>query len=399
MMQNYPHTLSDKPSFNGRRIVVDASGFYCSAGSSVAELLQGWQTRTLPAPKALPFPSDWIPHTSAYLLDEPDLRSQIYDRKALRTMDKQAQNAMAAALVCVKALGAFTDTSRVGLYMAIPTVDEPLIGWSMLDELGRQAADLSEVLRSFVDNTPPMTSLMLINSTSCSHIASQFGLTGTTGVFSPWADSGLTAVIEAAWSIAEDESDSALVGASAPTVNPFLYLNYETQGLLHDALPIPGEGAAFIALRGDGSSSHGACLSGYARCFEPNPEAAGIARKRCMAEALANAGISADDIGWILPDPYCGRSGISQERAAVMELFGQSAPLHLWHDICGYLGAAQPVFDIAMATAALNEGWRVVADPLKKPSFEKQAFPLRHVLINASGCRGQFVSLVVSRYE
>lgn len=404
-MQSRTETTSVPPTANGNafnraRIIIEACGLYCAAGSTVAELLECWHAGGTP-PQKLPFPSDWLPHSAAFQIDEPDLRSQIYDRKAVRTMDKQALSAMAAAFACVKSLNGFADPNKVGLYMGIPMVDEPLPGWETLNELGGKAADLSDILHSIMNNTPPMTGLMLINSTACSHIASQFCITGTTGVFSPWADAGLAAVIEAAWSIAEGDNDSALVGASAPTVNPFLYLNYETQGLLQPEfdLPVPGEGAAFVALRAaDSDSPVGACLSGYARSFEPNPAAAQVARQRCMEEALACAGVPAEEIGWILFDPYCGRAGVSAERAAIAGLFGESAPLYAWHDVCGYLGAAQPVLDIAIAAAALSEGWRVVADPLEQ-CFDLQKLPLRHVLINASGCRGQFVSLVMSRYE
>jgi len=385
-------------AFRAAKVAVEASGLHCAAGSTVAELLAAWAAGGKP-PARLPFASDWLPGATAYLLDEPNLRSQLYDRKAVRTLDKQALNALAAALACAKPLAGFADPARVGLYMGMPMVEEPVPSWETLGALGRVGADLAAIQHSILGDTPPLTSLMILNSTAASHIASQFGVTGTTGVFSPWADAGLEALIEAAWSIAEGDNDRALAGASAPTVTPFLYFNYETQGLLDTGagLPVPGEGAAFVALRpADGGPA--ACLAGYARGFEPDPQAAQAARRRCMEAALASAGVAAADIGWILFDPLCGRAGVAAERAAIAELFGADAPLCGWHEVCGYLGPAQPVFDVAAAAAALLEGWRVVENP-KGQGLERQDVAPRHVLINASGCRGQFVSLVMSRHE
>jgi|GEM_PF-2082547 len=400
---NDPLQAADAASaFRKARVAVASAGLYTVAGRTVSDLLASWQSGAS-LKSRLPFPGGWLPHQEAYLVEEPDLRSQLYDRKAVRTMEKQALNAMAASIACVNTDTRFADPDRVGLYMGMPTVEEPLPSWQTLDNLNNEATGLPGLLRGIMESTPPMSGLVMLNSTACSHIASQFGITGTSRVFSPWADSGLEAAIEAAWSIVEGENDTVLVGAVAPTINPFLYLNYETQGLLGfgKALPMPGEGAAFVLLQAGGngqSPDSPVYLSGYARLFEPDAEAAVSAPRRCMEEALKHAGLTPDDIGWILFDPHCGRSGPAAEHEAVECVFGSHAPVFSWHSLCGYLGPAQPVLNIATAAEALREAWRIVADTADG-HFTQQHFPLRHVLINASGCRGQFVSLVVSRYD
>jgi 3-oxoacyl-[acyl-carrier-protein] synthase II len=286
--------------------------------------------------------------------------------------------------------------------MGMPTVEEPVPSWDALAELGADPSDRAAMLRTFLTSTPPMTGLLLLNSTACSHIASQSGATGATGVFSPWADAGMQALIEAAWSISEGDNDRALVGGSAPTLNPFLYMHYETQGLLElgDELPLPGEGAAFVALRvADADTPADAvCLTGYGRLFESDPSRAAAARRRCMEEALECAGVAPNEVDWVLFDPHCGRAGTSAELSALESLFDGLPPLGAWHSACGHLGPAQPVLNVAAAAEALRGGFRIVCDGAGH-WMGRESLPLRHVLVNASGFEGQFVSLLVSRHE
>jgi 3-oxoacyl-(acyl-carrier-protein) synthase len=117
-----------------------------------------------------------------------------------------------------------------------------------------------------------------------------------------------------------------------------------------------------------------------------------------MAEALERAGIAPADIDWILFDPHCGRCGTVAELAALNGLFGGLPVLGAWHRVCGHLGPAQPVFNLAVAEAALREGWRIATD-VEGRFIERQSVPVRHILINASGFRGQFASLVISRHD
>jgi 3-oxoacyl-[acyl-carrier-protein] synthase II len=386
--------------FRAQPVEVEASGLYSAAGATVGELLARQQSGAAPA--ALPFASDWLPHGEAFLAEEPDLRASLYDRKAVRTMDKQARLALAAAVACGKGMAAFADPNRVGLFMGMPTVEEPVPSWEALAELGPDPSDRSAMLNTFLTSTPPMTGLLLLNSTACSHVASQFGTTGTTGVFSPWADAGVEALVEAAWSIAEGDNDRALAGGAAPTLNPFLYLHYESHGLLglDEVPPMPGEGAAFVALRASGpdTPAEAACLTGYGRLFEPDPGQAAAARLRCMEEALTRAGIGVGEVDWVLFDPHCGRAGTAAELSALDALFDGLPPLGAWHGVCGHLGPAQPVLNAAVAAEALRAGFRVVTDGAGR-CLGRESAPIRHVLINASGLAGQFTSLVMSRYE
>jgi 3-oxoacyl-(acyl-carrier-protein) synthase len=388
-------------TFRARPVVIEATGLYSTAGSTVAELIAA-QERGEAVTTRLPFAGDWLPHSEAFLINEPDLRASLYDRKAVRTMDKQARTAMAAALACGRSLEPFAEPGRVGLFLGMPTVEEPVPSWEALNELGPNPTDRSAMLQTFLNSTPPMTGLLLLNSTAGSHVASQFGITGTTGVFSPWSDAGAEAVIEAAWSIVEGDNDRALAGGAAPTVNPFLYMHYEAQNLMAKGrdLALPGEGAAFVALRSQSpdTPAEAACLTGYGRIFEPDPAQAAAARQRGMEEALGRAGITPADIDWVLFDPHCGQCGLAAESAALAGLFGGLPVLGAWHRVCGHLGPAQPVLNLAMAEAALREGWRIATDAEGR-FIERQSVPVRHVLINASGFRGQFVSLVISRHD
>jgi 3-oxoacyl-(acyl-carrier-protein) synthase len=388
-------------AFRARPVIVEASGLYSTAGTTVAELIEA-QLRRETFATGLPFDCDWLPHGEACLVDEPNLRSSLYDRKAVRTMDKQARTTLAAALACGRAIEPYAEPARTGLFLGMPTVEEPVPSWEALAELGPDPDDRSAMLHTFLTSTPPMTGLLLLNSTAGSHVASQFGITGTTGVFSPWADAGAEAVIEAAWSIAEGDNDRALAGGAAPNINPFLYLHFEAQGLLAEGfrLPVPGEGAAFVALAAASADTgmESACLTGYGRSFEPDPAGAVDARQACMQDALERAGIGPADVDWVLFDPLCGRSGAGAEAAALAGLFGRQPVLGAWHRSTGHLGPAQPLLQLAVAAVALREGWRIATD-IEGRLIERQSAPVRHILINASGFRGQFVSLVVSRYE
>ncbi|WP_460842513.1 beta-ketoacyl synthase N-terminal-like domain-containing protein [Noviherbaspirillum agri] len=369
-----------------RTVYIEDGGACCAAGERIEAI---WRhlasgTRVL---SDLPCPAfaGW-PWPRVFTMEEPSAAELDVDRKLLRTMEKQAKLALRGAGLALRdsALFGVYEKSRIGLYLGTPTVDEPVPTWSSLEALheGGQEASLSEV---FLRETPPFTGLSQLNSSACAHIAGTFGMTGAMGAYSPFADAGLQAVIEAALSITSGENDVALAGGVSPKINPMLVLQYDHFGWTADEERIPGEGAAFILLDGSGRGKRRIRLSGYARGFSTG----GQGQRGVLQRAFDMAGISAGDLGWILTCDG-GDHGVLQSLYG-----GASLPLGGCQDATGALGPAQPILNLLLAQHGMRENKRLLRGQSGSPHSEQDAC-INHALITAVGPEGQYVAVILS---
>jgi 3-oxoacyl-(acyl-carrier-protein) synthase len=380
-------------------VFVEASGLYCAAGDSAAgvadALVQGRQNRA-----ALPFPGDWLPCNSAYIVADPDAATLGIDRKALRTMEKQSRLALHGAMLAANGSLGSADPSRVGLFVGLPTIEEEVPAWSALEEIHRSKNKRlpQELLMAA---TPKFSGLVLLNSTACAHISGQLGISGAMGAFSQFADAGAQSLIEGALSIVEGENDVVLAGGVSPKINPFLFLQYEHLGALDGDGLVPGEATAFVRLSNApaASAQTPVRIAGFGRSFAVEAKRRLDARIRAMTRALDSAGIAPADVDWIMFDRVSGGGGSRGELEALESLFERDAsalPLCTSNPATGFTGPADPVLGVALALEGLRQGYRLRVDAERRVA-EREAADVKHVLINASGFHGQFVSLVLAR--
>ena len=350
-------------------VYIDGGAASCAAGADIAAIWNAMAGgRQLRSPLPCPAFEGW-PWPEVFLVEEPDAAALQVDRKLLRTMEKQSRLMLfgAAQALAAHPLPADADRSRAGLYLGLPTVDEavpPMTVLETMHEEGRTVLD-SELLHREV---PAFFGLSTLNSNACAHISGTFGLCGSMGAYSPYADAGLQAVIDAALSVANGENTCALAGAVSPKINPPLLLQYEHNGWLADARRVPGEGVAFAMLSG-AAAADSVRIAGYARGFILGPGQAAATRARVQQRALAMAGIGADQVDWWLPDGAA--------------------------DVTGDLGPAGPVLDLLLAVHAIRHRKRLRFVAHGQPQAEEAGL-VRHVLVGAQGPEGQYAAVVVS---
>ncbi len=374
-------------------VYIDGGAAICAAGGDVASIWSAMAAgqRTL---SALPCPAfDTWPWPEVFLVDEPGAAELKVDRKLLRTMEKQAKllllGATQAQAACPIAEGA--DMSRVGLYLGLPTVDEAVPPWPLLEAM-HEAGTVrfeSEMLHREV---PAFFGLSTLNSNACAHISGTFGMAGSMGAYSPGADAGLAAVIEGALSICNGENSEALAGACSAKINPLLMLQYEHMGWLAEPARIPGEGAAFLTLGRNSRAALPVRLAGFARGFIADAAQEQRVVTSVLESALAMAGITTHDLDWVLPGAAC------DAEMAVIEALAQGTPLAraCSAQVCGSMGPAAPVLNVLLAAQAIRSGKRLrySAPGAAQP---EEAAAIRHVLVSARGPEGQYLAIVVSK--
>lgn len=379
------------------KVFIEPGGLVSAAATGVDSLWSALISDTLPA-TPLPCPAyDTWPWPQVYCAPEPGAAELGVDRKILRTMEKQAKMILQAACLTVDASPSLQNKqinpARRGLYLALPTVDEAVPPWSLLETLQQESASPAQPTELdsavfLLREIPAFFGLSTLNSNACAHISARFGFMGAMAAYSPFADASFQALIDAVESIRNGENLQALVGAVSPKINPQLLVQYSHWGW--DKLParIPAEAAAFAVV---GSQPQLASLSGYARGFVVDPADAAEQRATLLQQALSQAGISLDELDWFI----AGEDG-SSERAA-LQLAGVSAkvPFLFSEAFLGYTGAAAPLVNINLALSGLLKESRLSGD--SQQGLQLVPGAARHIALSAAGPEGQYLIVIISR--
>ncbi len=105
------------------------------------------------------------------------------------------------------------------------------------------------IAATLLRKTRPLAGLALLNTTACSHLATQLQITGPNAAFSPHADAGAAALTEAYFNVLEGNCARALCGAGSQKITPLYFLAYESLLKKFAATPwFPTESAAFIGI-------------------------------------------------------------------------------------------------------------------------------------------------------
>ena len=274
-----------------------------------------------------------------------------------------------------------------------------------------------------------------IINTTAGLIAIRYGLNGPCyGIVTACA-SGADAIGHAYYAVREGRADAMLVGGAESVMTELAVQGFHQMGALSESadplrasIPfdkdrqgfVMGEGAAFLLLESEASVQKrgGKPLGqivGYAQTCDAHhitaPQPEGRQAARAMAEAIRDAGIAKEEIGYINAHGTSTPLNDSGESAAIETCFGEYAKKLLvssTKSMTGHMLGAAGAFEAVISLLALNEG---VAPPtigleeeapecrLNYVKGKAQPLKSKYALSNSFGFGGHNSCLVLKRGE
>jgi 3-oxoacyl-[acyl-carrier-protein] synthase II len=272
-----------------------------------------------------------------------------------------------------------------------------------------------------------------IINTTAGLISIRYGLTGPCyGIVTACA-SGADAIGHAYYAVREGRADAMLVGGAESVMNELAVQGFHQMGALTESADLSrasipfdrersgfviGEGAAFLLLESEQSvKKRGATpigiLAGYAQTCDAHhitaPQPEGKQAARAMAEAMRDAGISKEQVGYINAHGTSTPLNDATESAAIEACFGEYAQKLLvssTKSMTGHMLGAAGAFEAVLSLLALNEGIAPPtigldeADEVCRLNYVKgKAQPLKsdYALSNSFGFGGHNSCLVLKR--
>ena len=272
-----------------------------------------------------------------------------------------------------------------------------------------------------------------IINTTAGLISIRYGLTGPCyGIVTACA-SGADAIGLAYYAVREGRADAMLVGGAESVMNELAVQGFHQMGALTESADLSrasipfdrersgfvmGEGAAFLLLESEQSvKKRGVTpigtLAGYAQTCDAHhitaPQPEGKQAARAMAEAMRDAGISKEQVGYINAHGTSTPLNDATESAAIEACFGEYAQKLLvssTKSMTGHMLGAAGAFEAVLSLLALNEGIApptiglVEEDEVCRLNYVKgKAQPLKsdYALSNSFGFGGHNSCLVLKR--
>lgn len=222
-----------------------------------------------------------------------------------------------------------------------------------------------------------------IINTTAGHIAIRFGLNGPCYAIVTACASGADAIGNAYYAVREGRADAMLVGGAESVMNELAVQGFHQMGALSESgdvtrasIPfdkdrsgfVMAEGAAFLLLESEASVKKRGMtplgmLAGYAQTCDahhitaPQPDGSQVAR--AMAEAIRDAGITKEQIGYINAHGTSTPLNDATESAAIETCFGEYAAelkVSSTKSMTGHMLGAAGAFEAVVSLLALNEG-------------------------------------------
>jgi 3-oxoacyl-[acyl-carrier-protein] synthase II len=428
-----------------RRVVITGMGVVTPLGQSVQELFASQvEGRTAVGPITR-FDARTFPTTFASEVKGFELGRYVRDPARFRNSGLNTQFALAAAKQAIEDAGladpARGDRTRMGVYLGSGE------GSDEFPVLVRGIAHAADPANPAKVNEGEFTRVMLkwMNGpregeaemfSPAGHLANEFHLDGPNAACQTACAASSQAIGEALDLIRGGDADVMVAGGSHSMIHPLGITGFNRLTALSQRNDSPrtasrpfdatrdgfviGEGAGLVVLEElEHAKKRGAPiyaeLTGYGttadayRMTDPHPEGRGAIR--CMADAIADAGLAPSDIGYINAHGTSTQANDSTETAAIKAVFGEYAkkvPISSSKSMLGHLIAAAGVVELVISVMALRKG--VVPPTINyqhpDPECDLDYVPnaarevrFRHVLSNSFGFGGQNISLVASRFS
>jgi 3-oxoacyl-[acyl-carrier-protein] synthase II len=291
-------------------------------------------------------------------------------------------------------------------------------------------------LRQGIRAVNPALAFLVFGGSGGSHIAIEFGLTGPGNTNSNSCASGTIALGEAYRHIREGRASAMVAGAAEAPLAPLSFCAFDMLHAMSTRNKEPesacrsfdadrdgfvmGEGAAMLVLEElEHAEARGAHLYaevlGYAcnndayHMLAPRPEASVAAR--CMLEALADAQLGPDAVGYINAHATGTPLGDSAEVRAVMQVFGEGAqqiPISSTKPLHAHPLGASGAIEAAICCLALEHEYLPPTLNLDRPDLECELDCIPRIgrkarvdiiISNSFGFGGINASLILGRCE
>ncbi len=301
---------------------------------------------------------------------------EFVDKRELRRMDRYTQLAMVAAHEVMRSSGLDMEeenTSRCGVLVSS--------GIGGLGTIEREHAKGEE--KGF-DRVSPFFIPMVISNIAAAHIAIQYGFHGMCSCAVTACASGSNAIGDSFRLIRDGYADVMLCGGAEATITPLSIGGFTSMKALctsndpeRASIPfdkersgfVMGEGAGMLILEDyDHAVARGANILGEivgygANCdayhiTAPSPDGAGAAK--CMLEAIADAGLTPADIGYINAHGTSTPMNDRGETTAIHTAFGEHAGklmVSSTKSMTGHLLGASGAVEAILCTLSLRDGF------------------------------------------
>jgi 3-oxoacyl-[acyl-carrier-protein] synthase II len=312
-------------------------------------------------------------------------------------LDRVSQFALGAAAQALAASGldlAGADRSRIGVYWGTG-----MGGAHTLE------ASFKTVYGAGEWRVRPLTVVMAMSNAAGSSVAVRHGLGGPFANFSTACSSSAMALGEAMRTIAAGRADAMVAGGAEALLTPGTLTAWQALRTLAPGDPdnpaasckpfdkrraglVLGEGAAAFVLEEESRArARGAHIHGFLTGYGNTCDAAHMSRPdrggqtRAMREALAEAGLQPQDIGYINAHGTATAVGDVVEAEAINAVFLEAQPLvSSTKSLHGHLLGGAGALEFAVALLALEEGMIAPTAFLEQPD---PAIRLRHVALRA----------------
>lgn len=368
-----------------RRVVITGTGAVCAAGRDAGTILDAVRAGRSAIGPILQWDTSRWPMRAGGEIANLNPRELVDDRKLHKLIRRSDLFGLFAAARAVEASGfaayratlpgpdAARYSDRTGVYVGSGGGNyESQYDYFPLLTAARD--ELPAFGRELASTVNPMWLLRTLPNNVLGHIGIRHGFKGSNACITNHSIGGTLAVIEAAEALRTGEADRALaVGHDAP-IEPQMVLYYHDVGLLAKEAIRPfdarrdgslfGEGAAAFALETEESArARGATILGEVLGGGSANDALGLlairddgdALERAIRAALADAHMSASDIGMIATHGNGTPQSDASEAAAIRRVFGTNAPpatAFKW--AFGHLIAAAGIIEAVLALESLR---------------------------------------------
>lgn len=324
-------------------------------------------------------------------------------RKSLKLMSRDAQLGVAASTLACRDAGlcpGAVDPERLGVVLGADRVSlNPHECESIYRAcLAGRGFDFRH-WREGMERTFPLLFLKVLPNIIASHVAIEHDARGPNNTMHQGDLSALLAVYEACRTIERGAADVMIVGGASSQINPFDWVRHCVMGILSRREDDPaavlrpfdagrdgqvlGEGAAVLILE---SRRHAearraeirARVLGAATTVHPRVNGNGgswVALARAMADALARAGVEADELGHVNAHGLSTVEDDRLESRALAEVV-PNVPVFAPKSYFGNLGAASGAVEMAASVLALESGLVPATLNYEKPDPECPIRPI-----------------------
>ena len=426
-----------------RRVVVTGMGVVTPLGHSVGEMFANLVAGKSGVDRIAQFDASRFPTTFAAEVKNFDLSRFIRDAGRYAKCGSNTRFGLAAAKQALEDAnllgGSAVDRTRFGTYVGSGEGSEDfhtvITGCAAAGSEDGLAIDAVKFERAALEMLDGAREAELEMHTTAARLADEFDLCGPNFTCLTACAASAQAIGEATEIIRHGDAEIMLAGGSHSMIHPFGVTGFNLLTALSTRNDAPqkasrpfdltrdgfvlGEGAGMVVLE---ELEHAmarkapvyAELTGYGttgdayRMTDPHPEGRGAVR--AMIEAIRDAGLRPEDIGYINAHGTSTPANDESETAAIKAALGEWAyatPVSSSKSMLGHLIAAGGAVELIISIMAMRRDVLPptinyeVPDPACDldyvPNEAREKKGVRHILSNSFGFGGQNITLIASR--